>query len=118
MKPSDGNNKMNYIALINRANKSNPADKTRIPQKVKNQIFSTIKIKPSDQSRDIKRIRALLDLLPEGQSGRVAVLKKAIAGGDYQIKAEAIADKMLKESILEMSRGFFSPRPKKTKSRH
>ncbi|OGQ01081.1 MAG: flagellar biosynthesis anti-sigma factor FlgM [Deltaproteobacteria bacterium RBG_19FT_COMBO_52_11] len=117
MKLSDGNKKMNYIALINRANKSNPADKTRIPQKVKNQIFSLKKIKPSDQSREIKRIRALLDLLPEGRSGRVAVLKKAIAEGDYHIKAEAIADKMLKESILLMNRGFSPPRPKKLKSR-
>lgn len=117
MKLSDGNKKVNYIALINRANKFNPADKNRIPQEVKNQIFSIKKIGPADQSGEIKRIRVLLDLLPEEQSGRVAVLKKAIAEGNYHIKAEAIADKMLKESILEMSRGFFPRRPKKTKSR-
>ena len=37
---------------------------------------------------------------------KIAMLKKAIAEGTYQVKAEDIADKMLRESILELALGF------------
>jgi len=117
MKLSDVNKKMNSMAPINQADKSNFTDRTQFSKEVKKQIFLADKIKPSAQSRDIKKIRAILDMTPEVQSGRVTALKKAIDGGYYQIKAEAIADKMLKESIFEMSRGYIFPRPKKAISR-
>ena len=53
-----------------------------------------------------KKILEVLEATPELRKDKIARVKKAIAEGTYQVKAEDIADKMLRESILELALGF------------
>jgi hypothetical protein len=43
---------------------------------------------------------------PELRKDKIAMLKKAIAEGTYQVKAEYIAEKMLRESLFELALSF------------
>jgi flagellar biosynthesis anti-sigma factor FlgM len=58
----------------------------------------------SPRSLDIKKIHQILAPAPELRMEKVAELKKAIGGGTYEIRAEGIADKMIREVILELNR--------------
>ena len=42
-------------------------------------------------------------VIPEKKRDRLAVLKKAIREGTYKVKAEDIADKILKERLFELA---------------
>jgi len=42
-------------------------------------------------------------VIPEKRRDKLAGLKKAIANGTYNVKAEDIAEKMLKELLLELA---------------
>ena len=53
-----------------------------------------------------KRIPEVLEATPKAKKDKIAVLKKAIAEGTYQVKAECIADKMLRESLFELAINF------------
>jgi anti-sigma28 factor (negative regulator of flagellin synthesis) len=49
-----------------------------------------------------KRILEVLEATPEVRKGKIAVLKKTITGGTYQVTADDIARKILKEWIREL----------------
>ena len=49
-----------------------------------------------------KRILEVLSATPGGRKEKVAALKKAISEGTYQVKADDIAGKILKELLLEL----------------
>ena len=53
-----------------------------------------------------KRILEVLEATPGVRKDKIAVLKKAIAEGTYQVKAEYIAEKMLRESLFELARSL------------
>ncbi len=42
-------------------------------------------------------------LIPENGKDKIAVLKKSITEGAYKIKAEDIAEKILKEGLFELA---------------
>jgi len=50
-----------------------------------------------------KKILEVLEATPELRKDKIAMLKKAIAEGTYQVKAEDIAEKMLRESLFELA---------------
>jgi anti-sigma28 factor (negative regulator of flagellin synthesis) len=45
-------------------------------------------------------------LIPEKRRDKLAVLKKAIREGTHKVKAEDIAEKILKERLFELARNF------------
>jgi len=51
-----------------------------------------------------KRIFEILDATPEVRKDKIGVLKKAIAEGNYQVKADDIARKLLQELLFEFVR--------------
>ncbi len=51
-----------------------------------------------------KRIYEILGATPEVRKDKIAALKKAIAEGAYQVKAEDIARKLLEELLFELVR--------------
>ena len=55
----------------------------------------------SQKASDIKKIRAIVEKTPDVRTDKVALLRKKIADGDYTVKGKDIADKMLKEFLLE-----------------
>jgi flagellar biosynthesis anti-sigma factor FlgM len=50
-----------------------------------------------------KRILEVLETTPEVRKDKIAALKNAIRKGTYQVKAEDIAEKILKEWVLELA---------------
>lgn len=50
-----------------------------------------------------KDSRVCSDVIPEKRRDKLAVLKKAIMEGPYKVKAEDIAEKILKERLFELT---------------
>jgi negative regulator of flagellin synthesis FlgM len=55
----------------------------------------------SQKARDINKIREIVEKTPDVRADKVALLRKKIADGDYAVKGKDIADKMLREFLLE-----------------
>jgi negative regulator of flagellin synthesis FlgM len=59
------------------------------------------KVSISEKATDIKKIREIVQKTPDVRADKVARLKKKIADGDYAVNGKDIADKMLREFLLE-----------------
>ena len=55
----------------------------------------------SRKASDINKIREIIQKTPDLRADKVALLRKKIADGDYGINGKDIADKMLREFLLE-----------------
>ena len=55
----------------------------------------------SEKASDIKKIREIVQKTPDVRADKVALLKKKIADGDYAVNGKDIADKILREFLLE-----------------
>ena len=55
----------------------------------------------SRKASDINKIRAVVQKTPDVRADKIALLKKKIADGDYAVTGKDIADKMLREFLLE-----------------
>ena len=86
---------------INQGNKSLPAEKAQGLQEGGKAAVAQDRVELSSQSRDLQRIREVLAQTPDIRAEKVAALKKAVADGRYQVKAEDIAAKMVKQIIAE-----------------
>jgi len=92
------------VPFLNQAKKANPVDKAPGPQETQqsNVLADTVEI--SSRSRDLKKIHDILGQTPDIRSEKGAALKKAVARGLYQVRAEDIAAKMVKEIIVESNK--------------
>src|SRR5512143_2127318 len=54
----------------------------------------------SDTAKRIQDAQAQLQSIPDVRADKVAELKSRIENGTYEIKADQIADKMIRESLL------------------
>ena len=104
MKVSNLNSENQAIQLINQSTKSVQSEQKTGGQTGSKVSGAVDKVEISPQSRDLKKIQTVLAMTPDVRTEKVAALKKAIDEGIYQVKAEDIADKMLKEIIVEMNR--------------
>ena len=55
----------------------------------------------SRKASDINKIREIIQKTPDVRADKVALLRKKIADGDYGVNGKDIADKMLREFLLE-----------------
>ena len=99
MKISDLSQGSNTIQYVNQAN---PPDKQPLSQEVKNQESLVDKVEISTQSKEIKKINDVLEMTPEVRADRVAELKKLVQEGRYQVDNEALAGKMINQSIIDL----------------
>ncbi len=104
MKISNLNSENQAIQFINQSAKGVQSEHKTGGQDGSKVSGAVDKVEISPQSRDLKKIQNVLAMTPDVRTEKVAALKKAIDEGTYQIKAEDIADKMLKEIIVEMNR--------------
>lgn len=56
----------------------------------------------SARSKEMQKIYEVLRSTPDVRSERIAELKREIEMGRYHVKSEALAEKMLKESLLDL----------------
>jgi flagellar biosynthesis anti-sigma factor FlgM len=99
MKITDLNQGSKAIQYVNQ---TNPPNKQSPLQEVKNQESLIDKVELSTQSKVIKKINDVLEVTPEVRADRVEELKKLVQKGRYEVDSEALAEKMLKESIIDL----------------
>ena len=102
MKISDLYQQSNSVQHTKENNPAKPPDKPKVPQKGEGQSSSADKVELSAQSKEINRINDVLKETPEVRSEKIAAIKKQIEEGQYNVDAEAVADRMIKESILDV----------------
>jgi negative regulator of flagellin synthesis FlgM len=68
--------------------------------KVEKQQTKTDTVVLSDAAKRIQEAKKQLDALPDIREDKVAQLKEQVENGTYEIDAEKIADKMLKDTLL------------------
>ncbi len=59
-----------------------------------------------------KRVFEILDATLEARKDKIAMLKKAITEGAYKVKAEDIAEKILKERLFELALTLYNHKSK------
>jgi negative regulator of flagellin synthesis FlgM len=87
---------------IEQAQKSKQPEKNQVPQEVKNQ--QTDRVDLSDQSKEMKKIYVVQQMAPDIRTERVNEVKKLIEQDRYQVNSQAVAEKMIRESIFELNR--------------
>jgi hypothetical protein len=55
-------------------------------------------------------------VIPENKRDKLAVLKKAISGGAYKVKAEDIAENILKERLFDVALTLYSHKYQKCRN--
>lgn len=55
----------------------------------------------SDKAKEIAKLKAEVNDMPEIRADRVEEVKKAIDAGTYNVKGEAVAGKLIKEAIID-----------------
>lgn len=104
MKIQDVNNDGESIRQITQGMKPPQSEKKPPASNVSSPDAGSDRVELSSQSRDMKKIHEILATTPEVRTEKVAELKKAVAEGTYKVKTEDIADKMVKEMVLEVNR--------------
>lgn len=59
------------------------------------------KIELSQTSKELQKIYTFLQNIPEQRSAKIAKLKALIAEGKYQVDAQALSEKLIKEFLPE-----------------
>ncbi len=56
----------------------------------------------SSKSREIQKVRAQVETVPDVREVKVKELKESVDSGTYNVKGEAIADGMIKKSLVDV----------------
>jgi negative regulator of flagellin synthesis FlgM len=102
MKISDIHQQANTAQYVNQTNSPNAPDKPQPSREPEDKSSSQDKVELSVQSKEMQKIYDLLQTAPDVRDEKVSALKKSIQEGQYQIDSEAVADKMIRESILDI----------------
>lgn len=89
------------VQFVNQGNKGAPAEKTRAAAEGAKTPAAADRVEISSRSRDLNRIHEVLARTPDIRSEKVEALKKAVAEGKYQVSAENLAAKMIREILAE-----------------
>jgi negative regulator of flagellin synthesis FlgM len=93
--PKDSINIEAYVNQVQDKDKVHAAS-----EKAEKQQTKTDTVVLSDAAKKIQDAKKQLDAIPDIREDKVAQLKEQIENGTYEIDAEKIADKMLRESLL------------------
>jgi negative regulator of flagellin synthesis FlgM len=104
MKISNINQDKQAIQQIQQGAKTSPVDKNQSTQDGQKIFTGPDKVDLSAESKEMKKIYDVLAATPETRAERVAELKKLVETGQYQVKSEDVADKMVKDFILELNK--------------
>jgi len=88
-----------YVSQTNELPQTEPLKKDRA---VKENALSADKVELSAQAKEMKKIYEVVQAAPEVRAEKVSALKKLIEEGKYDVESEAIADRMIKEAILDL----------------
>ena len=98
MEINSNDNTINIDAYVNNINDKQKAENTS--EKAEKNVAKTDTVNISDAAKEIQEVRKDLDNIPDVRADKVEQLKNQIENGTYEIKSEEIAEKMLKDSLL------------------
>jgi flagellar biosynthesis anti-sigma factor FlgM len=104
MKISSINQDKQAIQYIQQGQKISQVDKNSSAQDGQKIFGGPDKVDLSAESKEMKKIYDVLASTPEVRAERVAELKKLVDADQYQVKSEDLADKMVKDFILELNK--------------
>jgi negative regulator of flagellin synthesis FlgM len=104
MKISNINQDNQAIQYIQQGQKTCSVDKNQSVQDAQKVFTGPDKVDLSAESKEMKKIYDVLASTPDTRTERVAELKKLVETGQYQVKSEDVADKMVKDFILELNK--------------
>lgn len=58
----------------------------------------------STPGQDVEKIFSILKITPDVRGDRVAALKSLIEAGKYHVSSDELAEKMIKEALLELKK--------------
>jgi negative regulator of flagellin synthesis FlgM len=102
MKITDIHQQANTAQYVNQANSSNSPDKPQPSKEAEDKSSSQDKVELSVQSKEMQKVYGVLQMTPDVRDEKVSALKESIQQGQYQIDGEAVADKIIRESILDL----------------
>jgi negative regulator of flagellin synthesis FlgM len=89
---------VNIEAYVNQVQDKEKNDEKAEEAAKQQQKADTVEL--SDTAQKIQEAKKQLESIPDVREEKVARLKEQIENGTYEIDAEKIADKMLKDSLL------------------
>ena len=98
MEINSNDNTINIDAYVNNINDKQKAENTS--DKAETNVAKTDTVNISDAAKEIQEVRKELDNVPDVRADKVEQLKNQIENGTYEIKSEEIAEKMLRDSLL------------------
>ena len=98
MKINPNNNSIPIEAYVNNVQDKKTAQPPK--EKTDNQGVKTDTVDISDTAKRVSAARDELNKIPDVREEKVAALKKEIENGTYKVDSEEIAEKMLKDGIL------------------
>ena len=104
MKISEINSQADTTQYIEQAEKSKQGEKNQTAQTQQAQNQQTDRVDLSDQSKEMKKIYTVQQMAPDIRTERVDEVKKLVDQNSYQVDSNAVADKMIQQSILELNR--------------
>jgi negative regulator of flagellin synthesis FlgM len=93
--PKDSVNIEAYVNQVQEKDKVDAASEQPEKQQVK---ADTVEL--SDMGKRVQEAHRQLDSIPDIREDKVAELKEQVENGTYEVDAEKVADKMLKDALL------------------
>ena len=103
MKISEVKPQTDTTQYIEQTQKSKQIEKNQVPQSPGTTSQQTDRVDLSDQSKEMKKIYNVQQMAPDIRTDRVNEVKKLIEENRYQVDSKAVADKMIKESIFDLT---------------
>jgi len=86
-------------AYVNQV-QAKPKTEDAVEKDVRQQAITADTVVISDTAKRIQEARSQLESIPDSRPEKVAEIKRRIEDGTYQIEPDKIADKMIRESLL------------------
>ncbi len=103
MKISEIKPQADTTQYIEQVQKSKPPEENQIPQFQEVQSQQTDKVDLSDQAKEMKKIYNVQQMAPDIRTDRVNEVKKLIEENRYQVDSKAVAEKMIRDSIFDLT---------------
>jgi len=86
---------------VNQSKASDPPEKSPVRERTDGRLSGdTVEI--SSRSREMQKVHEVLQAAPDVRTEKVASLKKLIQAGEYKIDNDGLAEKMIRESVLDL----------------
>ena len=102
MKIPEKNHIVSLEAYIQKVNSGKKVGEQGDQQKPLNGVQTgEEKVQLSTRAKDIQRVKNIINTVPDIRTEKVNQLKRSIEDGTYNVKGEKVAEKMIKESLLD-----------------